>query len=433
MNRLPRMILIGLLLTLSVVVPVRARAQPALQNDRSSAAPDISADGRIVVFESKASDLVENDKNGLPDIFARDLQTGKTALVSIGSTGMQVFVEGARTPAISGNGRYVAFVSRGLGLIENVGTLVDHIYIHDRETGKTTRASINNTGAPGNRSSGRPALSADGRFVVFLSEASNLVEGDTNDQVDIFVHDREKSTTERVSISSDGTQSDDFSTNPAISGDGRYVAFESDAANLAAGANYSGGLYLHDRQTRQTILISLNTKDEGTLGFKPSLSGDGRFVVFESRAGDLVEGDTNDHFDLFLYDRETKQITRITQGIDGTQANEGSTDAAISADGSTVVFRSLATNLVEDDTNATYDIFAVDVAKKQITRVSVNANGEQAGDASFDPAVSGDGQVIAFGSNASNLVAGDSTEFFDTDIFVIDRQTKAVTRVSATR
>lgn len=211
---------------------------------RFATQPDISADGRYVAFTAIGSDLVPGDTNSEPDVFVKDRLTGTTTRVSTDSQGNQ----GVRTlvslglavtkPAISADGRYIAFGSSFNNLVPNDTNGVSDIFVKDRLTGTTTRVSVGSGGIQANGSSYDPAISADGRYVTFTSEASNLVENDLLGAPDVFVHDRLSGTTTRISVNSAGMQAmDGFlgteSVLPTISGDGRFIAFVSNAANLA--------------------------------------------------------------------------------------------------------------------------------------------------------------------------------------------------------
>ena len=229
--------------------------------------------------------------------------------------------------------------------------------------GTTTRVSVASDGTQANDACGDASISADGRFVAFDSAASNLVPGDTNGHEDVFVHDRQTGQTTRVSVASDGTQGNDLSDYPSISGDRRFVAFESFASNLVPGdTNGYEDVFVHDRQTGQTSRVSVAS--DGTQGNStsedPSIGGDGRFVAFESHASNLVPGDSNGSLDIFVHDRQTGLTTRVSVASDGTQSDSYSRDPSISADGRFVAFQSQATNLVAGDTNDVTDVFVHD-------------------------------------------------------------------------
>jgi Tol biopolymer transport system component len=224
----------------------------------------------------------------------------------------------------------------------------------------TTRVSVATSGTQGNGSSysGPSAISADGRFVAFDSEASNLVGGDTNGWGDVFVHDRATGATTRVSVATGGAQGngdsgaawDDVA---AISADGRFVAFFSEASNLVAGdTNGVHDVFVHDRDTGVTTRVSVGTggtEGNGRAHAIPAISADGGHVAFTSEATNLVAGDTNDATDIFVHDRDTGSTTRVSVGTDGTEGNGYSWIPSLSADGTSVAFYSSATNLVAEE------------------------------------------------------------------------------------
>src|SRR5213592_4033360 len=223
----------------------------------------LSADGRFVAFDSSATDLVAADTNGVSDVSVHDRQTGTTERVSVASHGAQGngssgLVTFAFPPALSADGRFVAFVSAATNLVASDTNGATDVFVHDRQTGTTERVSVASDGTEGNAASAGATLSADGRFVAFHSAATNLVAGDTNATNDVFVHDRQTGITERVSVASDGTQGNKASSYPALSADGRFVAFDSDATNLVAGdTNGTTDVFVHDRQTGTTERVSV--------------------------------------------------------------------------------------------------------------------------------------------------------------------------------
>src|SRR6266545_1404755 len=299
----------------------------------------------------------------------------------------------------------------------------------------TSLVSVASDGTQGNDPSSGPAISGDGRYVAFESDATNLVPGDSNVRRDIFVRDRQTAETTRVSVASDGTQgSSEFGfsqgADASISADGRFVAFQAGFPNLVAGdtntcvslPNLPPGecpdIFVHDRQTGQTTRVSVAS--DGTQAndqsFRPAISADGRYVTFASVASNLVPGDTNGAqgvflgTDVFVHDRQTGQTTRVSVASDGTQANRESFAPTVSADGRYVAFLSLASNLVPRDSNGRrnpllgQDVFVHDRQTGQTTRVSVASDHRQALGPSLDPSISADGQRVAFASDAANLV-----------------------------
>jgi Tol biopolymer transport system component len=292
-------------------------------------------------------------------------------------------------------------------------------------------ASLANNGAQGNDNSiGVATISGYGRYVAFWSVASNLVLGDSNGRQDIFLRDRFDGTTVRVSVNSGGTQGDGNSYSPSINADGRYVVFTSSATNLVPGdANGFDDVFLRDLDTGTTSRVSAGGGGEADNNSgSPDINGMGRYVVFDSAASNLVVGDTNNGFDIFLRDVVMGSTARVSVSGSGVQANSDSYSPSISADGRYVAFSSDAYNLVANDTNAQTDIFVRDVVGGATTRVSVSSSGGQGNSESWGPSLSADGRYVAFSSYAGNLVSGDSNAA--ADVFVHDMVTGATTLVS---
>jgi Tol biopolymer transport system component len=276
--------------------------------------------------------------------------------------------------------------------------------------GDTTRVSVDSSGVEANGGSTKPAISDDGRYVAFQSGASNLVSGDTNNADDIFVYDRQTGQTTRVSVRTNGAQANGGSSSPAISADGRFVAFYSDASNLLNGdTNGCGDIFVHDRQTGQTTRVSVSSsgveenaspRDDYLV---VSISGDGRYVAFYSDATNLVSGDTNGASDVFVHDLQTGTTTRASVASDGSEANAGSSEPSLSGDGRYIAFVSGATNLVTEDTNGKADVFVHDLQVGTTTRVSVNSSGVEANGGGHNPDISGDGRYVVFLSQSRNL------------------------------
>ncbi len=380
-------------------------ASDGTQGNHQSDSPSISADGRYVAFSSDASNLVSGDTNGARDIFVKDLRTGTTKRISVTSDGTQGN-NGSYTPSISADGRYVAFSSDASNLVSGDTNGARDIFVNDLQTGITKRISVASDGIQGNSASYTPSISADGRYVAFSSPASNLVSGDTNDASDIFVKDLQAGTTKRISVAS-------FSYAPSISADGRYVAFSYGARDIS----------VNDLQTGITKPISVAS--DGTQGnnisLYPSISADGHHVAFSSSASNLVSGDTNRYMRtrIFVKDLQTGTTQRISVASDGTQGNGNSYRPSISADGRYVAFESNDGNLVSGDTNSTDDIFVNDLQTGTTKRISVASDGTQGNNGSYTPSISTDGRYVAFSSPASNLVSGDTNGA--QDIFVYDR------------
>ncbi|MFN0241561.1 MAG: TolB family protein [Planctomycetota bacterium] len=382
-----------------------------VQASGPSGVPTISADGRFVAFVSTAPDLVANDTNGVSsDVFLRDLQTGQTSLVSVDTSGAQVF-GGAGYTGISAQGRYVAFVR------------VD-AFVRDLQTAQTTQVNVDSAGNPGDGYCAVPSISADGRFASFQSNGSSLVVGDTNGHSDIFVHDLQTGETTRVSVSTGGVQAnfESHSGQPCISQNGRFVVFWSYASNLIPNdANPGADVFVHDRQVHATSIVSVNSAGIQGDGYSQncSISGDGRYIAFHSYSTNLVPGDIGGFADIFVRDLQMLTTTRVSIGAGGVQGNGDSWVPFISANGRYVSFQSNASNLVSDDTNGLMDVFVHDRQTGSTTRVSVDTGGAQGNGVSDVSSISGDGRQVVFESDASNLVAGDTNAAGD--VLVRDR------------
>lgn len=361
---------------------------PGGGGDSWSMQPSVSDDGRYVAFWSMASNIVASDSNGVPDVFVRDRRTGAIELVSVGSDENQ-----------------------------------------------------------GNRISGGPVVSADGRYVAFSSEASNLVPNDINETPDVFVRDRVTGTTEMVSVNAEGGQEFDGDGRgcssggfPSLSSDGRYVAFQSQCRFVPADTGGILDVYVYDRVTREPAMASVATvganAGRGGSGDStgPSISADGRYVAFDSRASNLAPTDTNRECDVFVRDMVMGTTTHVSVSTDGRQANACMSTfphhSSLSADGRRVVFYGDAGNLVSGDGNNITDVFVHDLDTGTTQRVSVSSSGVPGNGASLYASISPDGRFVAFGSYSGNLVPGDRNG--SPDYFLHDLATGQTERASLT-
>jgi Tol biopolymer transport system component len=351
-----------------------------------SLTPSISGDGRYVAFASGSSKLVAGDTNGIVDIFVRDRQTGRTARVSLSSSGQQANRESSQ-PSISANGRFVAFMTSS------------GMFVHDRQTGTTDAFYAGGILFP----LGRQALSADGRYLTFAVWEESPYYGIFN----LWVWDRQLKVQTYIGFNYAYLSGPSA---PAISGNGRYVAYL-----------VNGGLRFFDWRTGLGESVHLNSNEEPGNGFATelSMSRDGRYVAFTSAATNLTVSDSNGSTDVFVRDREAGTTRRVSVGPGGRQADGNSYGPSISANGRHVAFISDAGNLASSDQNGVADIFLRDRQTGVTQMLSVDSNGKQGDLASGSPAINADGRYVAFSSKAGNLVLKDFNT--STDVFVRDR------------
>lgn len=350
-----------------------------------------------------------------------DRQTNQTTLVSVSSEG-GLANGSSGEPSLSGNGRFIAFSSDASTLVGDDTNDATDIFVHDQQTGETTRVSINSDGEEATAMSFEPSISADGNVVVFTSYAINLTDWDSNGHLDVFVHYRDSGQTERVSEGPFYEEAEGYSQMPEIDGTGKFVAFWSDAPNLVNNdTNHQPDIFARNLITRAMIRVSVASDGSEANGrsFQPSISDGGQFVAFESEATNLISNDTNGKKDIFVHDSQTGETTRVSVSSAGVEANDRSSEPHISGNGRFVTFKSDASNLVSDDTNNATDIFVHDRLTGETTRVSADSSGTQANDASANPILNEDGRFVAFGSDATNLINGDTNSY--DDVFVIER------------
>ncbi|MCA1847307.1 MAG: calcium-binding protein, partial [Actinobacteria bacterium] len=334
--------------------------------------PALSGDGQIVAFASQATNLVADDTNSVGDVFVYDRQAKTTTRVSVGPNGAQATGGDSWAPAVSGNGRYVAFASDAENIVAGDTNNATDVFVYDRQAKTTTRVSVGPNGAPGDQISYSPSINGDGTVVAFLSAAHNLALGDTNDVIDVFIRDLTAGTTVEVKTPG-GAPGNGASSAPSLSTDGQSVAFASAATNLVVGdTNNAVDIFVFDRRAGglERVGVGPDVAQTDRDSETPAISGDGRFVAFTSHAVNLVPTDTNHRADVFVRDRRVGTTTRVSvaserllqcpgscpDGGSGTQASRPSTQPSISADGRYIAFQSAAPDLVSLDTNAAPDI-----------------------------------------------------------------------------
>lgn len=396
----------------------------------------ISDDGRYVAFSSQATNLYADDTNGETDCFVHDNLTGATVLISRGIGG-GVANGASMRPCLSSDGRYVAFTSTASNLIwDDMNGMVD-IFRYDRdpdedgtfdEPGETAiiRASVGPGGVEsnGHSRSYEWAISDDGDRIVFESEATNLVPGDTNGLQDCFLRIVSAGTTTRVSVSTAGAQSTGTTAAPAISGNGLVVVVNANSSPGSSGlipddTNDLPDVFVRDLAAGTTTRVSVASDGSEGNGFSlwGTISDDGNLVTFESAATNLVGGDTNGFVDVFVHDRATGATERVNLDPGGAQANNASQAGAISGDGQFVVFPSMAANLVGGDTNEAQDLFVHDRLTGETVRANRAVDGTQPDGWSFGGSLTDDGASVAFLSTATNLGPGPDTNGA-TDVFI---------------
>jgi Tol biopolymer transport system component len=432
------------------IVPIAT----ANQNSVNFVSLALSADGRYVSFSTDASNLVPGDTNNASDVFLRDLQTGTVSLVSAHALNLPSLTANGDSnhPTISADGRYVVFESNALNLPVQPGNPYGYIYRKDLASGTITLISSGAAG-PANGGSGWPAMSPDGRYVAFLSSATNLVSSQPS-QTGIFVKDLQ---TGNIVLASTDSAGQSYNPVPgfAIGPNGRYLAFEGyGIGTVTSLPDYAPDyLYLKDLQTG--AISTLSTDRGRGQNFEPNFSSDGHYLAFMSRDANLVPGDTNNSFDVFIKDLQTGTITLVSTGASG-QGNGDSYLPSLSGDGHLVAFVSDASNLVPGDTNGRPDVFLKDLQTGSIARitddsyhlanpirialsadgrflafnaesgtaavpqvfledlqtgkvtlVTTGVGGGMGNGATYTLSISTNGGVLAFDSNASNLVLGD--------------------------
>jgi len=389
-------------------------ASDGTEGDGSSTDASISGDGRYIAFQSSATNLVSVDANAVMDVFVHDTLTGATTRESVTTSGTEG-TAASSDPSINGDGLYVAFQSSSNFVTTDTNGSAD-IFLREKEFGITSRVSLDSNGIEGNGSSAYPSMSngSNGGRVAFSSFADNLVADDMNGHEDVFVR---TSVTTRASVSTGGTEGISRSYRPSVSADGRVV-YTSGASNLVADDNNGQwDIFVHNTSggTTRVSVASDGTEGNGESGWYPAISTDGRYVAFQSSATNLVADDNNARIDIFVHDTLTSTTSRVSVDSNGIEGNGHSWNLSISTDGRYVAFASDATNLVTGDTNGDRDIFVHEMQTGVTTRVNIAFDGMQANNFSWEPSISADGQYVAFHSIATNLISGDTNGV--TDVF----------------
>jgi TolB protein len=420
----------------------RAGGMFGLKGNGHSSGGSISADGRVIAFESRATNLSPADSTSRLDVYVRDERLGVTTLVSRASGANGAKANGYRpgSPAVSADGHVVAFMSNATNLSPSDNERGLDVYVRDLDSDATilvSRAS-GPLGVKADQVSGRPSISKDGRYVAFLSSAQNLGAPVQPGVASVYVRDLELHTTTLVSRASGagGAPADASSADPVISDDGRHVAFASNATNLSTAATDPAvrAIYVRDLQTGTTTLASRAAGAIGAVangGSKPhDISADGRRVVFTSSATNLDPADSDaDVRDVYVSDLSANITTLVSRasGKAGGKGDGHSDVPAISADGRAVAFTTTATNLTGADRDPVSDVYVRDLQASTTTLASraSGAAGAKGNSASLIPDVSSDGRSVAFHSRATNLKPGDTDDLADVFVRRLDEPAAA--------
>jgi len=365
--------------------------------DYASTWPCMSSDGRFIAFQSIARNLVAGDTNGVEDVFVSDIASGTVTVASVGQSGARSNARSVHA-SISRNGRYVTFSTEASNLVPGDLNGLNDVYVRDLLGGTTRRASVSIEVTPTLDSSYNGSTSDDGRFVVFDSQADNLIEDDDNNVGDVFVRDMVTETNELVSVPAGGGQGDGWSHAPSMSADGRYIAFVSYSTNLVNDAG-GAGIFLRDRVLGTTTRVDVSPSGAPDNGYAygARISADGSTVAYYSTGDNVIARDANSNYDIFVRDLVAKTTTCASLSLSGATGNSQSADPDISADGRYVTFSSHSSDLVLGDTNNRSDVFIRDRLVGTIKRLSVHSDGSQAFGITQDRVpVDSSGQRVAF-------------------------------------
>lgn len=386
-------------------------------NSQSSA---ISSNGLVMAYSEYA--------NGQTRLYYRQLDSSETPLdISDTGRGPQSLYAGYWNIKLSSDGRFVVYESDDSNLVADDNNNRQDVFIYDHQRQLTRLVSVSSTGAQAANHSGSPSVSGDGRYVVFMSFANNLTN-DTNEGPDIFLRDTLDETTVKVSINSNGEETTGSNFNPVISEDGNHIAFETNSSNYGPDGNGLNDIYVQNRVTGITEIASAygrsNGPDNGRSGgTNPSISADGRFIAYvvpgfwRARDPDLRSSLIN------ISDTIAETTTQVSVGLQEVHPDSYSDSPKISGDGRFIIFTSMASNLVENDTNNFSDVFVTDLHSMTTTLLNTNS-GTQANNDSKDPRINADGSRVLFHSDATNLVTSLTDQFYDytpTRLIAIDR------------
>ena len=401
----------GLLPHKAQTVPVLVALDGGAPN-APSRSPMLAPNGRVVALATQATNVVSNDTDAVRDILVVNLAKVRATCVSVSSEGVKADGD-SDDPVLDRARRHVVFASEATNLVAADTNAVQDVFVHDLRSGETVRLSEATDGTQADGTSRLPWISANGRVVAFSSEAANLVADDTNGVADIFLRDLRTGVTTRASLGHDGSQGDGDSLLPRLSANGRYLAFVSEATGLVpVDGNGLRDAFVRDLKTGAIEMVSVATDGTVSNGHSDtlSISANGRRVAFDSRGSNLHASDGQQGLDVFVRDRLKRTTTLVSRDVNGLAANGPSTQPALSGNGRWLAFTSGATSVVAGDTNGSSDVFRVRLKTGEIERVSISSEGAQADRNSDSPVLSRNGRYVAFSTRATNLFAGGATD-----------------------
>ena len=423
MYRTPSLIVFALVLSSAAAsaadTTLISRVSQKKESNGISREPAISQTGQFVAFRSSATNL-DRDRcdRGIYQIYVSDRSAGTIRCVSVNANGEEGD-QGSFAPSISEDGRFVAFTSTATNLAgDDCDNGFNQIYVHDRTTGTTHCVSVNSNGREANQDSDASSISADGQWIAFDSAATNLSGNKCDNGFrHVYVRDRNSDTTICVSVRTNGDEGNGPSVDPSISADGRFVVFHSTATNLSDRCdNGNSHIYRHDLDTGETICVSVNT--EGKQGNGNStlarLSADGRFVAFQSNPTNITTRCNNGFTHIYVRDTVEQRTTCASIDKNGNQGNNHSGQASISSNGRFVAFSSAASNLGNKQCQSgNVQVFVRDRSNETTNCASVGPKKVEGNGQSINPALAADGTLVVFESEASNLVKKDTNNLRD--------------------
>lgn len=392
------------------------------QTDGLSRHFSVARNGDLISLMSEATNLVPDDTNGVRDIFVVDRRLKTTVRVSIGTGGKQADGESG-SGVLSENGRYIAFHSVATNLVPGDTNGLNDVFLRDLKTDDMKRITVGYDGSETDGGAAWPAISKNGRFVAYRSGATNLVPGDTNGVADVFVYDLKKGTTTRITRTVTGAEIDMDAIRHALSPNGRYVGVLTAATNIVPGdTNGHADVFIYDLRKDTITLASRGLGGEPGDGgcFQPNFSRNARYVAFPSYAANLVPDDNNGVTDVFVYDMKRGFTERCSVNSAGVEGNGDCYVTNFARNGRILYFDSHASNLVPDDNNDSRDVFVHDRKTGRTERVSLGVLGQEGNANSYRPRTTRNGKLVAIFSEADNLVPDDLNGVLD--VFVIEEE-----------